>query len=418
VAALRPAGPGQLGRRGEHLQAAGRCVHAGLDGQHRLVHPVQLLGAGMDVHQFLGWGGRFDQRVAAGGGLTQPGPDGDQQIALADAPGQRRIDAQPDIPGVLRVVVVEGVLEPEGVGHRQLPVFGKALQRSGGLRGPAAPAGQHQRALCCQQQAAEFAQGARVAPGLGRLHPGQRTGPHRAGQHVFGQHQHHRARAAVHGGGKGARDVFGNAFRVVDALHPFGHAARGRTEEMAVVQLLEGLTVARIAGHVAHEQHHRRAVLEGGVHADRCIGGARAPGHEADAGAPGELALGLGHEGSAALLPVGDEADVPLVAVEAVEHGEVAFARHAKGVGDALGHEAFDEEVSGQLFGVHAPILAEAGQADERRQTQVRRPTPTAATTDSPSTSAAPARVVAYQPRSISRPNRAGDSAKPRSRPE
>jgi hypothetical protein len=33
--------------------------------------------------------------------------------------------------------------------------------------------------------------------------------------------------------------------------------------------------------------------------------------------------------------------------VEAVEHGEIAFARYAEGVGHALGHKAFNEEMAG-----------------------------------------------------------------------
>jgi hypothetical protein len=56
--------------------------------------------------------------------------------------------------------------------------------------------------------------------------------------------------------------------------HPLGHAQRAGAEHLAVVDLLEGLAVALVAGHLADEQHHRRAVLEGRVHADAGIGGA------------------------------------------------------------------------------------------------------------------------------------------------
>ncbi len=36
--------------------------------------------------------------------------------------------------------------------------------------------------------------------------------------------------------------------------------------------------------------------------------------------------------------------------MEAVEHGEVALARHAKGVGHALGHQTFNEQVAGDWW--------------------------------------------------------------------
>ena len=162
-------------------------------------------------------------------------------------------------------------------------------------------------------------------------------------QHVFRQDQHHRAGAAIHRCGKCARHVFGDAPRVVDALDPLGHAAGGRPEEAQEVDLLEGLAVACVAGHIANEQNHRRAVLKRGVHADGRIGGAGAARHKTDAGAVAEFAVRLGHVGRAAFLPVDDELDFVGVKVKTVQHREVTFARHAKSVGHALGDQAFDQ---------------------------------------------------------------------------
>ena len=48
-------------------------------------------------------------------------------------------------------------------------------------------------------------------------------------------------------------------------------------------------------------------------------------------GPAGELAVRLGHEGRSAFLPVDDEADAVAQGMEAVEHGQKAFARHAEG---------------------------------------------------------------------------------------
>jgi hypothetical protein len=197
--------------------------------------------------------------------------------------------------------------------------------------------------------AAQFAQRARVAPGLHRFHARQGHGVHRLREHVLGQHQHHRAGPAVHGGGKGARHVLGNAARVVDALHALGHSFGGRAEERQVVDLLERFAVARVARHIADKQHHGRGVLERGVQADGRIGGARAARHETHTGPAGELALGFGHEGRATFLPVGDEADAVGMRMKAVEHREVTFARHTEGVGHALGDQALHKKVTGDL---------------------------------------------------------------------
>jgi hypothetical protein len=142
-----------------------------------------------------------------------------------------------------------------------------------------------------------------------------------------------------------------SAVGVVDALHPLGHALGAGAEEAVVLEFLEGLAIALVAGDVAHEQHHRRGVLIRGVHADRSVGRARAARDEAHAGAAFDLAGGFRHEGRAAFLPVDHEADLLAVLVEAVEHGEVALAGNAEGVGDALRHQALDDEVTRQLRG-------------------------------------------------------------------
>ena len=77
------------------------------------------------------------------------------------------------------------------------------------------------------------------------------------------------------------------------------------------------------------------------------IGGARTTGHETHAGSAGELALGLGHEGSAALLPAGDEADAVGIFMKAVQHRQVTLTRHTEACGDALRDQRFDQGVAG-----------------------------------------------------------------------
>ena len=123
---------------------------------------------------------------------------------------------------------------------------------------------------------------------------------------------------------------------------------RAGAEHLAVVEFLEGLAVALVAGHLADEQDHRRGVLERGVQADAGVGGARAARDEADARPAAELALRLGHERRAAFLAAGDEADALAVLVKAVEHRQVALARHAEDGVDALLDQRFDQRVAGK----------------------------------------------------------------------
>ena len=64
-------------------------------------------------------------------------------------------------------------------------------------------------------------------------------------------------------------------------------------------------------------------------------------------GRPRQLAVRLGHVGRAALLAADDEADAVAVLVEAVEHGEEAFAGNAEGGVDALRDQRLDQGVAG-----------------------------------------------------------------------
>ena len=229
-----------------------------------MVDPVQFFGAGMDMHQGLARSRHLEQGVAATGHLAQARPDGDDQIAAANSLGKPRVDANADVARIQRVVVVKGVLKAKGVAHRQAPVVGKALQGLGGLHSPATTPGDHDRSLRLQEQFAQPAQCSRVAPGVHRRQARQRLGIqashrvrlHGLGQHVFGQNQHHWPGAAIHGGGKGPRHVFGDALRIVDALHPFGHSLGARAKKTGIVDFLERLTVARVARHITDKQHH------------------------------------------------------------------------------------------------------------------------------------------------------------------
>ena len=59
------------------------------------------------MHHALRGTGNREQRVAAAGHLSQARTDGENQIGTAHALRQRRIDADANIPGVIRMPVVQ-----------------------------------------------------------------------------------------------------------------------------------------------------------------------------------------------------------------------------------------------------------------------------------------------------------------------
>jgi len=163
-----------------------------------------------------------------------------------------------------------------------------------------------------------------TAPAGGRPHPRHRRSA-RAGPRA--------ARARPDRAGRwwppGTRgDVLG-----MRAAHRSAPPTWHLAEHPAVIDLLERLALDEVVAHLADEQHHRRGVLERRMHADRRIGRARSTSDECHARLPGQLGVGIGHEGRAGLVAIDDQADAARV-VQRIEHGEVAFARNAEDVID------------------------------------------------------------------------------------
>ena len=346
----RPFGPQQRHRRRQRFERLRRAGHRRLQQQVGGIHATQLFGAGVDVNQLLLRPRRFDQRVAAGRHLAQARADREDQVGIDDALGELRIDADAHVAGVVRMAVVEQVLEAKRTAHRQIPAFGKTLQRVAGFGVPAAAARDDERALRRQQHRPHVAQRAGRGPGERGFDPQQHRRRRRLRQHVFGQRQHHRPRAPLQCGVEGACDVFGQPIGVVHLADPLRKTERAGAEHLTVVDLLKCFAVALVARDLADEQDHRRAVLKSGVQPDAGIGRTRPAGHEADARAPGELALCIGHERGTAFLSASDEADAFAVLVKAVEHGQKTFAGNTEHGVDALGDQSLDQRVAREAF--------------------------------------------------------------------
>ena len=204
---------------------------------------------------------------------------------------------------------------------------------------PGAAADQHERPLRrCQQlpQAVELLASGRGLGGLGVRGVGDRDVVR---QHVLGQREGDRAGSPRAGGPERLLQQLRQPRGIVDLRDPLAELG----QEAAVVDLLERLAVDHPASDLADQQHHRRRVLEGDVQAR---GGVRRAGparDEADAGPARQLPVRLGHHRGAALLPGRDEADL---AVQRVEHREVALARNAEHQVDALRAEPVDEHLT------------------------------------------------------------------------
>ena len=173
---------------------------------------------------------------------------------------------------------------------------------------------------------------------------------HRGGgalaQHVLGQRDDNRAGAARTRDLKRLVQQLGHALGHVDLRHPFGE----RRVHLAEIDFLKRLAVDLVARDLTDQHDHRRRILVRGMDADRGVARAGAARHEQHAGLAGQFAVGLGHEGRAALLPAGHEADFGGV-VERVEHFEIALAGDAERHLDTVRAQRRDDELAAAQFG-------------------------------------------------------------------
>ena len=263
------------------------------------------------------------------------------EIGVLETRQQLGIGPDPEVAGVAGVQRIEQRQAPVAGGDRQREAFGEAADGRAGVRRPAGAAEHRQGALRLRQQRCELLHLACARPGLHRLESRRIRDRGPLGQHVLRQADHHRAGPAAGGGVEGARDDFRHACRIVDLGGPFRHAA----EHRAQVELLQGFAILDVAGDLADEHDHRGRILLGDMDAGRGIGGARPARDEADAGPSGRLADRFRHHGGAAFLPA--DRDRELAVVKGVEDGQIAFARHAEDMGDAVDHQLIHQRFGG-----------------------------------------------------------------------
>ena len=233
------------------------------------------------------------------------------------------------------------VLAPKRAADRKVVRFGEPRDVAAGGVAPAAAADQHDRAPCRGDKAAHFGEVGRTRMGAHRAIRAGDFGGAPVAQHVLGQGQDDRAGAA---GGRDLKrlvDELGDAFGQVDLRHPFGE----RCHHAAEVDLLKGFAVDLVARNLTDQHDHRGRILKRGVDADRRVARPRPAGHQQHPRLAGELAVGLGHKGGAALLAAGHEPDLGRVK-ERVKHFEVAFAGDAERHVDAVRAQRRDDQLA------------------------------------------------------------------------
>jgi hypothetical protein len=320
-------GPGLLDGRVRRGPVPGSC--GGPAAQRREHRPRRRVdvqrGTGMrgrgqpraDQHQPLG-----RQRVAVvlGGHLVQSGPEHQDEVGALQGVQLVGRDPEAEVAGEVRVVLGERVLAPEGGVDAEPQRLGRDDQVGAGRAAP----GDHDRTLGAVQLLGDPGcpvgdarlRGSRVRDRGGGAVVG--GGPEVAG------HREHRGTGAAAGG---AAQCLGDEIRHLTGTGGLSGPLRDRREERGEVDLLEALPAQGGGVDLAEDDEHRRLVLERRVHADRRVGGARPAAGQHHRGRAVELAVGLGHERRAALVPRGDERRRG-ASLQLVEQAEEGLSRH------------------------------------------------------------------------------------------
>ena len=249
--------PRHSGLRAHRTQSGREGLRCGVDGLCRAVQLAQFVRVGVDVHQRLRGVGDGQQLVALRRHLGQTPAHHQHQVRRLDARQQFGVRPQAQVTTVTGVAGGEQHLAAERAIDGQRPGLGKSSELTHRLLGPAAAAQDGHGLFCGLQALGQLGHLRRAGVGFGHG-IGQRVGhAGRFGQHVFGQGNHHRARAARCGDVEGARNQLGHPRRVVNLHHPLGHGAK----HGAVVQLLKSLAPHHAAPHLAHEQDHGGRIL-------------------------------------------------------------------------------------------------------------------------------------------------------------
>ena len=346
-AALRPP---RVPIAGNRFQRPHKGIRAGLNAQFRLIHLAKLGLRAMHMDQALIRLRHRQERVAIGRVLAKARIDGEDHIGLRDHLLDRRVHADTRLAAEHRRRVVELILIAEHRHNGDVGTLGKGLQRGAARVGPVAPAVEDQRPFRLRQNRAGLrhgvVRGMRFRIGRG---PAQRCRLGFGGQHILGQRDHHRTRAACRRCLPGPRDDLGDAVHLINLHRPFGN----RAEHRAVVDFLKRLAALHIRADLPDQNDHRHAVLHRGVNPDGGIRYPRTARDQTDPRCAGELAPGRRHKGRAPLVAAQHVVKTTAGVVHRIQHREIAFPRNPERLARAQGHQTIHQKFSAMRHPEH-----------------------------------------------------------------
>ncbi len=290
----------------------------------------------------------MQQCEIGGGDVVEFGAEKQDAIGRAKPFAKRGVHANAEIARVVRVVVVDVILPPEGDRDGRAGAFRQRFGlRSGGI-GPLRSTAQDQGPLGGLQGLGEGGDCGGRRGGRSKSRRAGLRGVVHGGEDVFGQGQNHGAGTSGLSDGESAVDVFGEAVGALDLGRPFHQWA----EEGTVVDLLKHAPIAVFERDLPNETDQRRCVMHGDMKTRAGVCGAGPARDEDDTGLASHLAVGLGHHRGTAFLTTDDVGYV--VIVQAVQRSEEAFARHRKHPAHAVKRQPIRQNFAAMSFG-HRP---------------------------------------------------------------
>ena len=316
-----------------------KLLHAAANAEVSAVDMVKLTRVRVDMDQHLaGMIGR-QERVAIGRRFAQARADREDEVRAPDPVKQFGIGAVAEIACPDRAVVRYRILTPEGRSNGDAPFFRKGLKSFTRLGIPVCPANDRDRSARVEKQLFERGEARSRRRLPDRFNLWAINGFNHVTEHILGERNNDRAGPTVHRDRIGARDIFGDAPRVINPQNQFGERRKHRAE----IDLLKSLPVAHAPVHITNEEDHWLAVLASDMNADTGVGRPRTARDKGDARALGEGAIGAGHERDSSFLTANYSLDLWRV-VERIEYGKEAFSRDSENPVAALNAELIDQD--------------------------------------------------------------------------
>ena len=319
---------------GQRLEETDRIGDAA---QLRLVDARRDLGIRIHMHHRLLRDRRARKGEALGRHVAQVGADREQEVGALEHGDLLGRDLEAELCGEQAVGIREDVLLPELDHHRHPEAACHRGKGRAAARRVEQVAGDQQRALRGSQLRGHRTHGRIVDRQAGASSRRTVERCSLALEHILGNRDHHRPRAARGRDVDRARDSLEQLRRIVHLRHPFREVAEG----LPVVDLLEGMAPELVARHLAADHHQRQCIVHRRVDRDRTVGRTRPAAHQEQPRPARRLRIGQRSEAGARLVATDHQFDRRID--QRIEQRQVALARHAEGTVDAARSQQFDQ---------------------------------------------------------------------------